>query len=530
MPRLLLLLVLGLLTPLFAHAADSPEAERWWSHVQFLASDALEGRDTGSEGHRKAAAYVAEQLAALGVKPGVGDAYLQDVELTSRRVVEKRSSLALVRNGKEIPLVLGREAIISPRQGEPGTVEAALVFVGYGLSIPEAGHDDFADVDLQGKVAVILQGGPSRIPGALRAHHSSVAERTQALRKAGAVGLVILQSPKQQEMPWSRISESRHQPAMQFAEASLNEEQGLKLRVSFNSEHAQKLFAGAPHSFQEILALADKDQPLPKFELPMRLKSRVDFAIAPVKSVNVVGLLPGSDPALAKEYMVLTAHLDHVGVGEPVKGDRIYNGAMDNAMGVAAVLELARALQSSKPKRSVIFALVTGEERGLLGSRYFAAHPTVSAESLVANFNLDNFLPLTDFTRMVAYGREESSLAAPLQQIADAHGVTLVPDPDPNQMLFIRSDQYSFIRLGVPALSFKFGYTRGSPEEALFKKWRYERYHAPSDDVAQPVNKEGAAKFIRVLAELTRIVADAPERPHWNGDSFFRRFARNGAP
>ncbi|WP_224244630.1 M28 family metallopeptidase [Hyalangium gracile] len=530
MPRFLLLPVLFLLTSPSAHAATSPEAERWWSHVRFLASDALEGRDTGSEGHRKAAAYVAEQLAALGVKPGAGDTYLQEVELTSRRVVEERSRLALVRNGKELPLVLGRDAIISPRQGEPGPVDAALVFVGYGLSIPEAGHDDFSGVDLQGKVAVMLHGGPSRISGALRAHHSSLAERTQALRMAGAVGLVILQNPKQLEMPWSRVAASRHQPAMQFAEASLNEEEGLKLRVSFNPEHSQKLFAGAPHGFQELVALADKDQPLPRFELPVRLKGRVDFASAPVKSVNVLGVLPGSDPSLAKEHVVLTAHLDHVGVGEPVKGDRIYNGAMDNATGVAAVLEMARALQAARPKRSVLFALVTGEERGLLGSRYFAAHPTVPAESMVANFNLDTFLPLTDFIRIVAYGREESSLAAPLQQLAEAHGVTVVPDPDPNQMLFIRSDQYSFIRLGVPALSFKFGYTRGSPEEALFKKWRYERYHAPSDDAAQPMNKEGAAKFIRALAELTRAVADAPERPRWNGDSFFRRFTRDAAP
>jgi Zn-dependent M28 family amino/carboxypeptidase len=217
-------------------------------------------------------------------------------------------------------------------------------------------------------------------------------------------------------------------------------------------------------------------------------------------------------------------------VGAPVNGDNLYNGAMDNATGVAAVLEVARALQAARPKRSVLFTLVTGEEKGLLGSRYFAARPTVPGEQLVANFNLDMFLPLTDFTRMVAYGREESTLAAPLQQVAESHGVKVLPDPAPNQMLFIRSDQYPFILLGVPALSFKFGYAPGSPEEALFKKWRYERYHAPSDDLAQPLSKEGAAKFVRVLAELARIVADAPERPRWNDDSFFRRFAHPGRP
>ncbi|MGZ3461376.1 MAG: M28 family metallopeptidase, partial [Archangium sp.] len=414
------------------------------------------------------------------------------------------------------------------RMGEAGSVDAPMVFVGYGLSIPEAGHDDLAGMDLQGKIAVVLQGGPEKIPGALRAHHGSTSERVKALQKAGAVGIVMLLNPKFVEVPWARTAGARKMPAMMFAEPSLNDDQGLKVAIVVNTAHAQKLFEGTPHTYASLVELANADKPLPKFELPARLKATLAFETAPVKSANVVGVLPGSDPQLAQEYVVLSAHLDHVGIGEPVKGDRIYNGAMDNASGVAAVLEVARALQASgaKPRRSVLFTLVTGEEKGMLGSKYFAAHPTVPAESLVADLNLDMFLPIMPFTRVTAYGLDESTLAVPLRQVAAAHGVKVQADPQPNRMGFVRSDQYSFIRQGVPALAFKFDFEPGSKEEQLQKQWYSERYHGPADDLSQPVNKEGAAKFVRMLADLTRSVADAPERPRWNESSFFRRFAK----
>ncbi|WP_309895483.1 M28 family metallopeptidase [Archangium sp.] len=528
-PRASLLAALALLAVPAARAeAPVSDGDRWWKHVEFLADDSLEGREPGSEGYRKAAAYVAERLAAAGVKPGAGEGYLQEVALRSRRLVEERSRLALVRGGKEVPLVLGEDAILSSRMGEAGSVDAPLVFVGYGLSIPEAGHDDLAGVDLKGKIAVILQGGPERISGALRAHHGSSTERVKALKQAGAVGFVTLQNPKLVEVPWARTAGARKQPSMEFIDPALNDEQGLAVSVTVNPARAQKLFKGAPHTFEALVALANADKPLPRFELPARLEAELAFETAPVKSANVVGVLPGSDAALAGEYVVLSAHLDHVGVGEPVKGDRIYNGAMDNASGVAAVLEVARALQASeaKPKRSVLFVLVTGEEKGLLGAKYFAAHPTVPRADLVANLNLDMFLPLTAFTHLVAYGREESTLAAPLAQVAAAHGVKVLADPQPNRRGFVRSDQYAFIREGVPALAFKFGSEPGSKEDRLYKQWYHERYHAPSDDLAQPVSREGAAKFIRLFTDLARSVADAPERPRWNEDSFFKRFAR----
>ena len=509
--------------------APAPGGQAWWKHVEFLASDALQGRDTGSEGYAQAAAYVVEQLKAAGVKPGAGEGYLQEVPLQSRKLVEARSRLALVQGDQERVLTLGKEAILSSRLGEPGTVEAPLVFVGYGLSIPEAGHDDLAGLDLKGKVAVMLYGGPSKVPGVLRAHHGSSSERAKALKRAGAVGVLTVMNPKLQEVPWARAAGARTQPSMLFTEEALNDV-SLQLSGTFNPAHSELLFAGAKHSYKELVRLANADQPLPRFELPTRVRATLAFETASVTGHNVVGVLPGSDPALAKEHVVLSAHLDHVGVGAPVKGDRIYNGAMDNASGVAAVLEVARALQAGgAPKRSVVFLLVTAEEKGLLGSKYYAAYPTVPAGSIVANLNLDMFLPLFPLTHMVAYGAEESTLASSLEQLASARGVKVLPDPEPNRMLFVRSDQYSFIRKGVPALSFKFAAPKGSAQERRVRAWYRERYHGPADDLSQPVSREGAAKFVLLLSDLTRSVADAPGRPRWNEGSFFERFATSDA-
>ncbi|MCY1047331.1 M20/M25/M40 family metallo-hydrolase [Corallococcus sp. bb12-1] len=517
-----------------AFAAEAPvsEGDRWWKHIEILSSDAMEGRDTGSKGYETAAGYVSKELAALGVKPMLKTGFLQPMALRSRRIVEAKSSVALVRGGQTLPLVQGEDVMLSARQGDSGTVEAPLVFVGYGLSIPEKGYDDFAGLDLKGKVVVLLQGGPSNIPGPVKSHFSAWSERVKVLKSAGAVGFVYLQNPKLLELPWERMVAASRNPTVLFADPSLNDSGGMKVAVVTNVAHSQKWFEGAPHTYEALVALANADQPLPKFDLPARLKVKLAIESKPLKSMNVVGVMPGSDPVLAKEYVVLTAHLDHVGIGDPVKGDRIYNGAMDNASGVAALLEVARVLreQPQKPKRSVLFALTTGEEKGLLGSKYFASRPPVPITSMVADLNLDMFMPHWPFTSVVAHGKDESTLLAALSDVAAKQGVRVLADPEPDRNLFVRSDQYSFIREGVPALFFKFGYTPGSEEQKLFKQWLAEHYHAPSDDLSQqPVDREGAARFITFLTAMTRAVADAPDRPRWNDDSFFRRFAKPAA-
>ena len=506
-------------------AADDPAA-RWWGHVSFLASDDLQGRDTGSEGHRKAAAYVAEQFKGAGLAPAGTSGYLQPVTFTSRTIVEAQSSLALVRDGKVEPVALGPEAAFSMRIDPAPQVEAPLAFVGYGLSIPELKIDDFAGQDLRGKVAVYLLGSPVGVPDALSAHAQSAAVRWAALKKAGALGAIVLQHPGRIEPPWERSTLARLQPAMSVADPALDDTAGQQVSIAFNPAHGERLFAGSGHTFAEMVALADDRKPLPGFPLPTVVRAKVTVEKTTITSDNVVGKLVGSDPALRDEYVVLSGHLDHLGVGGAVNGDRIYNGAMDNASGIASLIETAAALarSSEKPKRSVLFVAVTAEEKGLLGSRYFATHAPVSAKAVVANINMDMFLPLFPMTSVMVFGLDESDLGTSVRTVAASMGLAVQGDPEPLRNRFIRSDQYSFVRQGVPALALKVGYAPDSPDAKTHAAWTKERYHAPSDDLQQPIDRAAAVTFNDLLLRLTTAVANQPQRPRWNDASFFKRF------
>jgi hypothetical protein len=503
------------------------EGKRWWSHIEFLASDDLQGRNTGSEGHLKAARYIAGEFERAGLKPAGTSGYFQPVKFNVTQIVEDQSSLALVRNGKSEKLSLGDDATFSLRGDTQENTEAGAVFAGYGLKVPEKNYDDLAGLDVKGKIVVYLSGGPSSIPGPLKAHYSSGGERWKYLKAAGAVGVASIQNPKAMDIPWSRSRLSRFMPSMSLADPSLDESQGLRLNVTINPERADKFFQGTGHTIAEILADADNDRPLPHFALPATLRAHVQLKKSDVESQNVAGLLAGTDPKLKNEYVVMTAHLDHVGVGEPINGDKIYNGAMDDASGIASILEVGRLLRESNAKlrRSVLFVAVTGEEKGLQGSRYFAAHPTVNEKSIVADVNLDMFLPLHSLHYLEVQGLGESTLGDDIRAVASAAGVQVQADKEPQRNLFIRSDQYSFIRHGIPALAFKFGYLPGSPEEKLHKDWLRDRYHAPSDDLNQPVDKTAAAQFNQIILTLLQRVANEANRPQWKADSFFRRFA-----
>jgi hypothetical protein len=528
-------LVSTLLPPRFAVAAiataltllaasTAPDAKRWWSHILFLADDKLEGRETGSEGHRQAAAYVAGEFERSGLKPAGTQGYIQPVKLNSRRILEEQSSLALVRDGKREPLTLGEDAIIGMRVEPPDHLSAPMVFVGYGLVVPELNYDDLAGLDLRGKIAVYMTGGPASIPGPLRSHYQSSEEREKLWRRVGALGTVSFTNPRASDLPWSRISAARLRPSMSLA----GREGAVRLSVAVNPAHSDKFLAGSGHKFDELLALSDAGKPLPVFPIPASLEARVAVEHNAVESQNVAAIYPGSDPKLKREFVALSAHLDHLGRGEPVNGDAIYNGAMDNASGIATLLEIAATLHESgaKPRRSVLFVAVTAEEKGLLGSQYFATHPTVKASNIVADLNVDMFLPLFPLRILTAVGAEESDLGDRLRAVAAPLGVTVQNDPEPRRNLFIRSDQYNFIKHGIPALAFKVGSTPGSPEEAIAKKWLAERYHAPSDDVNQPVDLTAAADFNHLVLLVTEEIANQTERPKWKESSFFHRYAK----
>jgi Peptidase family M28 len=517
-------------------AADyAAEGNLWWAHVQALADDSLAGRDTGSAGFQKAVEYVSSAFERIGLKPAGKSGYLQPVAFETRRLEAARSSLALVRNGKAEPLSIGQDANLNLRGDPAASVEAPMVFAGYGMAIPEAGYDDTAGLDLRGKIAVYVNAQPPvEASGNVKSHYSSAGERWKALRKAGAIGIGVITVPRGEEAAGRGGRGAQTAPpaplptARQFvlANRKLQEAQGQKIAITITRAGAAKFFAASGHTFAEIETLARENKPLPKFPMGISLRAKLAVVHEPAEAPNVVGLFEGSDPQLKHEYVVMSAHLDHVGIGRPVNGDSIYNGAMDDASGIASVLEIARLMKETgaHPKRSIIFLAVTAEEKGELGSRYFAAHPTVPFQKIVADINLDMFLPLYALKVIEVPGLAESTLGDQVAAAARDLGVAVQTDREPDQNRFIRSDQYSFIRRGVPSLAFKFGYEFGSPEEKTRKAWVRDRYHKPSDDLEQPVDRAAAAEFDRVILGLLERVADDPARPQWKSDSFFKRF------
>ena len=328
-------------------------------------------------------------------------------------------------------------------------------------------------------------------------------------------------------MPWERIAQRGLAPVKGLVDDPLDDRSGQQIALTVNPGAAEAWLAGSGHTAAELMALAAERKPLPRFPLPTRLRARLVTQASRLESDNVVGVLRGTDARLKDEYVVLSAHLDHVGRGEPVNGDDIYNGAMDNASGIATLLEVASRLGGSGAglRRSLVFLAVTAEEHGLLGSRYYAMRPTVPGPAIVANLNTDMFLPLFPMRSLIVSGVEESDLADDLRRVAHPGGIEILSDPEPERNAFVRSDQYSFIRRGVPALAFKIGWKLGSPEHEIVKRWRAERYHAPSDDLAQPIDLRAAEDFTRFYAELAAAVANRATRPRWNDTSFFKRFA-----
>jgi Zn-dependent M28 family amino/carboxypeptidase len=521
LPRYVLV-ILGVAIPMQSGA----QAQRWWSDVKALAHDSMRGRETGSHEHRQAAEYVAAAFRRAGLAPLGSNGFMQPVRLATRTVDESRSQLTLIRDGREERLVLGEDAAFVLRAPLAERVEAPLVFAGYGLDLPAYGINDLQGLDLRGKVVVYMTQMPRGVPGPVISH--SRAQAWETFREHGAVGMLTLNGARAADSAFMRQARNRLNPQMTLADPALDAQRGNQLSVAFNAARAGKLFDGAPTAWASIAARADSGLPLPHFDLPVRIRSRAQLVRGSVTSDNVVGVRRGSDPVLRNEYVVLTAHLDHVGVGRPVNGDSIYNGAMDNASGTALLMETARALheQGAALKRSVLFVAVTAEEKGLLGSRYYANHPTVAPRAIVANLNTDMFMPLMPARLVMVNGLEESNLADDARRAGQASGIEIISDPEPEENRFIRSDQYSFILRGVPALSLKVGFRRDSPEHETVKQFRATRYHFPQDDVDKPVDLQAAEDFAKFYLRLVQEVANRDTRPTWNAESFFRRFAR----
>ena len=538
MPRPLLALC-ALLTLAASPAAAAPGLEgaldavrpaAIGAHIRFLADDLLEGRGTGSRGHRLAARYVATELEAAGLEPaGDGGSFEQRVPLRSAELIEERSAVRLTREGRTRELSYGRDYVLQAQflQDEV-RIEAPVVFVGYGVVAPGLGHDDYAGIDARGKIVAVLYGAPSRFPSEQRAHYGWPRLKQETAAARGAVGMLVLRRPEAEQIfPWAKVLSGARHASMRTVDASGAPEgvvPEMRALGMLGDEGVKALFEGSPRSFADVLKDLDEGRGRP-FELPVRVEVRTTSRAASLEDTNVVARLPGSDPRLRDENVVLSAHLDHLGIGEAVEGDAIYNGAYDNASGVAALLEAARVLSAAKPRprRSVVFLAVTGEERGLLGSEHFADHPTLHGR-VVADVNLDGLLMLYPPRDVVAYGAEHSSLGPVVQRAAAMTGLTLSPDPWPEQGLFVRSDQYSFVRKGVPSVFLVPGFTSADPKRdgaALTREWYRTVYHSPKDDASQPMDLEAGALLVRANVAIAWLLASDDLRPAWNRGDFF---------
>jgi Zn-dependent M28 family amino/carboxypeptidase len=535
-PRTALALLLAAFVGICAQAAEadktviSKDSSPWWGHIKILASDEFQGRLTGSPGYGKAAAYVSGVFAHEGLKPAGTEGYFQSVGFEVQTIQTPLSKVLLTPD-KGAAVDVSDDLVLSPGILQRKATEARLVFAGYGIHLPEEGYDDFAGLDVRGAVVVFLVGGPESIAGAHRAH--AIAEvLPHYLEGAGALGVLQIASPKNREVPWARQKAAGTQPGMVLAEKALRRYQGPMFGGSFDETKAQSLFTGSGRKFADLVALADAHQPLPRLQLIPKISAHVETVVTQLSAVNVVAELPGSDPAVASEAVVLSAHLDHLGTGKPDHGNGIFYGAMDDASGVATLLEVAHMLHVSgaKPRRSILFVTVCAEEKGLLGSRYFAAHPSSHAGHLIADINTDMFLPLYPLHAVVGFGADESTLGDDVRAVAAQTGATLVADPQPDHLVFVRSDQYNFVRKGTPAIMLQMTPDPTTPQEETYRHWFAERYHGQADNLGQPVDLAAANAYNQLIYQLAARVADGQATPRWHADSFFAKFAASPLP
>lgn len=519
-----------------ADAWTSVRSDAIRSHVEFLAGDLLEGRAAASRGYDIAAAYVAAQFMQSGLKPaGDTNGYFQAIPLLEATPVLPGSSAELVVDKRTHAFEYGTDYLPSADyMSASSTLTAPMTFVGFGIDAPDLGYSDFTDVDLTGRIAVILTGAPAKFPHTQRAYYSSNNIKFPGLIERGAVGVVMISSAQDEKLfPWERVVAASWAPQMRWLDAEGKPHaayESLKLRFRFNQEAAARLFADSEKTLEAALAAADAGEPQ-SFELPGLLTLSATTGLRRTESTNVIASSPGTD--LRDEAIVITAHLDHMGRGSAVNGDSIYNGAQDNALGVGIVLEMARALAASgvKTRRTIVFAAVTAEEKGLLGSDFLAQHPAVSGTEIVANVNIDMPLLFTPTFDFVALGDKHSSLGPIAQGAVAAEGYRLSPDPTPEQVSFVRSDQFSFVRQGIPAIVLMGGYQSRDKRvdvAAMRSEFLKDRYHQPNDDLTGAIDYTTAAALARVNLRVAIQAANAPARPRWkNGDFLGKAFSRS---
>jgi len=517
-------------TPSVASALQAIDAETIEHHIRVLADDSLAGRAPGTDGFAGAARYVEERVREMGLQPaGESGSYRQAVPLRRSSVVEGESRMTVQTPSGERTLAYDVDYYLSadPVRGQVEVDTAPVVFVGFGVSAPDLMYDDYTDIDVAGKIVMVLSGAPAAFPSNERAYYSSGATKQAEALARGAIGLLTFWAPDDPRLRWDVNAARAKRGSFAWLDESgtpNRAEEDLRASASLNHGAVEALFEGAAVPVDSVVSRAARSLPQ-SLDLASSVSVRTVSEHEDVASWNVVARLEGSDPVLRDEHVTYVAHIDHFGIGVTVDGDSIYNGAHDNASGASIVLEIADAYTSlpQAPDRSILFLFVTAEEWGLLGADYFVHSPTVPRPSIVANFSLDMpflFHPLLD---IVPYGAEHSSMGRSVAQAAEYMGLDIGPDPIPEQVLFIRSDHFAFIRQGVPALFIKSGFETGDERDggAINTDFRQNRYHTPFDETEQGFDYEAGADHARINFLTGYLIAETPQRPTWNEGDFF---------
>ncbi len=507
------------------------------AHVMFLASDAMRGREAGSPEFDIAAQYVAAQFYAAGLRPaGDDDGYLQKVPLIGYKLADKGNFVWTPTGGQPVTLVPGQDFVASPNPASAETsLDAPIVFVGYGIVAPDYKRDDYRGIDVKGKIVAFIGGAPAIYDGEERAYFSGAPTKARIAADHGAIGAIQIESPRggRGSLPFAAMARLADRERVTWSTGkATGGGDGVPVLGALSTAAAAKMFAGAKTSWDQVRKAADSDN---ASFTPVLLKGVLAVAVKtetrPMPSSNVIGVIPGSDPAQKDQVVVLSAHLDHIGVGRPDKtGDTINNGAEDNAIGIASLIEEAKRFTASgkPPRRTVMFLAVTAEEKGLVGSDYFANHPTVPLTSIVADVNLDMPLITYPFEDMVVFGAQRSSLGPIVERAAGSVGVSMSPDPMPEEGIFVRSDHFRFVQKGIPSV-FLWPGEKG-PGKAAWADFMANHYHQPSDDLSQPLDWAQGVRFVAVNYAIAREIADGDERPRWNkGDYFGTYFGGYGA-
>ncbi len=510
-------------------AMQHASADIMKANITYLADDKLAGRQPGKPGYQMAVDYVVSELQKNGVKPaGENGTWLQTI-LMRRASVTPGFNAALTLEGVESPLVGGKDIVLTPNPVvKTSSVDANLVFVGYGITAKGLAYDDYKDVNVKGKLALVLRGAPESFPSSDASHHQNLVTIQANAMAHGAIGVILVTAVNNSRGLFSpRSSVSMLTNKGELVSSSSYPFPKMKIVGTLSNPICTTIFNKAGKNIDETVALL-KSGKSQSFATEFNLKAAFESTYVDFNTFNVAGKIEGTDAKLKKQYVVHSAHLDHIGIGAVVEGDSIYNGAHDNASGVASLLQITKIYQNLKvkPKRSILILMVTGEEMGLLGSSYFAIKPTVPVKNIVANVNTDMPAIIAPLLSVAPLGADHSTLINPVTEAATHLGLTVEPDPEPKENRFVRSDQYSFIKQGIPALHIKYGNKTADGKNNLnlfVEKWRAKYYHKPQDDINGIFDFEAGRKYAQLNFLIGYLVANDLQKPSWNPGDIFEK-------